>query len=303
MVYNGFDMTTDYLSFDYVYKLDLLDNDFGYDLPPISVCTESNVLFDKQKALNYFDRSEEYSRFESYITQMYDQLLKDINNQIETIENMPRVMFKYLVKDDVFENEQNIDEIIETYKKLIENKDFLILEKNIKLNQFFVSIEKTIIDEINFYEKSSLVFNANELFKCSTNKYLRNDTIVSINECFETKTISPKNFGICYTFYSSIKLNNLTNDNFFGIYINNTKLKKFTINSVNINDNNFYNMYSANNFILYYLSGNPNDYQYHDKFRFVKSEKIGFNIELKLDYIMIKYLSSPYMEDCNYQGE
>ena len=56
LFYNAIDMTFDYLSFNYSYKLIVDDdNKEGFDLPQISVCTENTILFDKNKVIQYFD--------------------------------------------------------------------------------------------------------------------------------------------------------------------------------------------------------------------------------------------------------
>ena len=61
MICNGFVLIFDYLNFDYELKLIISKIDSGIDFPPISVCTESNTLFNKRNILNYFDLFQEYS--------------------------------------------------------------------------------------------------------------------------------------------------------------------------------------------------------------------------------------------------
>ena len=317
LVYNGFDMTNDYLSFEYVYKLKVLDNDFRYDLPPISVCTESNVLFDKQKTLNYFQRSEEYSRFETNIKQTYEELKAEIDEKIETIENMTNIMgfimnrylireyeaknlagFKSIVEYYKSEEKKNLDIIekkIEYYDTLKDKKNKIKSDQNLLLNKYFEWKEKIIFYELNFYEQISLVIEGKELFG-SSNKYeeFLTDYYYDISN-----TIKVKDFGICY----KISVKNQKNKHSINIYIDNSKLRNFIINAINITDKRFVNLYSNNLFFLYYLTDDPNDIEFNDKYRAPMSDKIGFNIDMNVEIINIKYLSSPYMEKCIDHGK
>ena len=74
-------MTFDYLSYPYIYKLIVSDNNRGFDLPAISFCTERNVFFDKNKINEYFNSSEEYKR-------------NEIKNIIEILINFTRNALK-----------------------------------------------------------------------------------------------------------------------------------------------------------------------------------------------------------------
>ena len=60
LIKSGFDVIIDYLSFGFDYKLIVLDNsENGFDLPAISVCTESHVLFDKRKVVKHFNQTKQ----------------------------------------------------------------------------------------------------------------------------------------------------------------------------------------------------------------------------------------------------
>ena len=63
LVYNGIDMTIDYLDFNYSYKLMVKDNNDGYDLPAISVCTDSHVLFDRNKVIKRFKLEKQWAEY------------------------------------------------------------------------------------------------------------------------------------------------------------------------------------------------------------------------------------------------
>ena len=55
-------MTKQYLNYEYDYKYNVTHN-VGYYLPPISVCTQSNVFYDKNYINAYFDMSKQFEQF------------------------------------------------------------------------------------------------------------------------------------------------------------------------------------------------------------------------------------------------
>ena len=55
-------MTKQYLNYEYDYKYNVTHN-VGYYLPPISVCTQSNVFYDKHSINAYFDMSKQFEQF------------------------------------------------------------------------------------------------------------------------------------------------------------------------------------------------------------------------------------------------
>ena len=59
---SGFELTSDYLEYRFEYKLIVSDNNNGYDLPSISVCTETQVMFDTKKAIDLGMAFEKLSR-------------------------------------------------------------------------------------------------------------------------------------------------------------------------------------------------------------------------------------------------
>ena len=55
-------MTKQYLNYEYDYKYNVTHN-VGYYLPPISVCTQSNVFYDMNYINIYFDMSKQFEQF------------------------------------------------------------------------------------------------------------------------------------------------------------------------------------------------------------------------------------------------
>ena len=62
IIYHACVMTKQYLDYEYDYKYNVTHN-VGYYLPPISVCTQSNVFYDKHSINAYFDISKQFEQF------------------------------------------------------------------------------------------------------------------------------------------------------------------------------------------------------------------------------------------------
>ena len=72
-------MSVDYLGFKYRYNLFVDDNNKGFEWKPLSVCTESKVLFDEHKVNQYLNFSKIYSNYENGINnnEYYKRGLED----------------------------------------------------------------------------------------------------------------------------------------------------------------------------------------------------------------------------------
>ena len=114
LFYGGIEVTKEYFSYPYVYRLSVKPSE-RLDLPPITVCTERHVFFDKIKISQYFNISHEY---ESY---------KQIAEQ-----NSTKLTEKCLGE---FKNDQNLCKILSGYKNYLLNK-FYIKYKNILLTKY-----------------------------------------------------------------------------------------------------------------------------------------------------------------------
>ena len=188
LFYNAIYMTFHYLSFNYSYKLIVDDNKEGVDLPEISVCTENNILFAKSKVIQYFDVENVWKR-----------------NVIE--------VNKHYIHHQKFEWDKSNETCVEELKYLKwiygSSYDSWIWRMNFCLNKFFKEYKRIIFNEMSFFEMNSLTINANDLFECSANIYLRNTTIdkniTHLDNCFDRLKVrkrihANKDFGICYTF-------------------------------------------------------------------------------------------------------
>ena len=174
-------MTFDYLSYPYIYKLIVSDNNRGFDLPAISFCTERNVFFDKNKINEYFNSSEEYKRYEE-------------ENENNFKKRINKCFYSYMRRN---------------MSKHIHYCDRVQYEKNYNLSLFYRPYEEKIFGTLSFDEMKNLTISANELFNCSAKLHFRNESFVSnatiIENCFDRfevlQSIYGNEFGICYTFF------------------------------------------------------------------------------------------------------
>ena len=284
LVYNGFDLTSDYLLFDYVFKLEVLDTQTGYDFPGISVCTENNVLFDKNKVLGYFDLSEEYSQMKNNLWIKYTE---DFNTFKDRILNKGIQQKKY---------------------------HFLITEMNYKLSKLLIPYEKMIFVELYFYEMISLRVKAEELFDCSAKLHIRNQSIFSkvteIDSCIgiREKLYFNEEYGICYTLFTKTMSTSFMMNDYIEIRIKSSTLRHFMINGINFQDIyykdiKYFELYWQDNFLLYFMMNNLNFIQPVNKMNAFKTEDIGSKNILQLKRQGITFLSKPYMDQCNDEGK
>ena len=62
LFYSVIEVTKDYFSYPYIYRLIVKPSE-GLHLPPISICTERDVLFDKTRIIDYFNISQDYESY------------------------------------------------------------------------------------------------------------------------------------------------------------------------------------------------------------------------------------------------
>ena len=72
IIYHGSLLAKQYLNYEYDYKYNVRQN-IGYYLPPISICTKTNVLFDRNSIKVFFNFSKRFDSFNNYV---YHELLK-----------------------------------------------------------------------------------------------------------------------------------------------------------------------------------------------------------------------------------
>src|SRR5882724_3475279 len=63
LLYNALILFIDYLSFPYTFTLTYETNKVNPEIPVINICTESHVLFNYEKAIDFHDLNEEIIDF------------------------------------------------------------------------------------------------------------------------------------------------------------------------------------------------------------------------------------------------
>ena len=195
-------MSVDYLGFEYRYNLIVVDNNKGFEWKPMSVCTESKVMFDKHKVIQYFKLFEIYINYENGIYN-HEYYKRNYNSG---------------------------------YVALVENWKMKFKAK------FFVRFVNIIFDDINIVELSYLIVNEKELFECSAKFHYKSQSIeesndsnaIELENCFEyfevnTTVIADNTFGICYEFFENNSSIVLKEEDFIKIIIKFEKQKDFII--------------------------------------------------------------------------
>src|ERR1700744_2447475 len=80
LCYEGFEITEDFLHYPYVYTFGVEPSQ-GLDLPPITICTERDVFFDKTRIVRHFNLSREYESYKVWVKEdsnkLYNTCLSD----------------------------------------------------------------------------------------------------------------------------------------------------------------------------------------------------------------------------------
>ena len=262
-------MTIDFLKFRYNYNLNVIDIKNGFDFPSITLCTERNVFFTKEKVIKYFNLRINYN----FHVEKFDDIfnLKFINCNNDTL-NKRNYLDKYLPKEI--------------------GCRMIIREKFYHHNKFFVRYEKMIFDEFSFDEMQSLTITANKLFICSANIHFLNQSFRSIDNCsdyFDIKEIiySNNDFGICFTFFEknySIFMKEKDNlkitvnyDQASDLMAKGVLLKSFNIEN-HIRLTRDYQIYDIDYFRLYLLVNNGKPFRRIDA---IESNRVGYHANIK----------------------
>src|SRR6266568_3920061 len=64
LFYGCYEVTREYFTYPYGYRLSVESNTDGWRLPAITICTERGVYFDKQRILREFQAFDDYQRYE-----------------------------------------------------------------------------------------------------------------------------------------------------------------------------------------------------------------------------------------------
>ena len=265
-LYHCIVLSVDYLGFEYRYNLIVEDNSEGFQWKPMNVCTESKVLFDTHKVIQYFDLSGLYL----FRLNLYSKIY-------ETLNNLGRFAYS------------------ENFQRQLKSKFFDRFLTRILNDINFFEMNSLIVNENELFECSAkLHFNsqsiAMEIENCF--EYFRINTTVIANNTF----------GICYEFLQINSSIVLKQNDFIKIIIKFQKQKDFIIDFSHLtlilfrnSEHQFYQYFRWFYFI--------NDEQsIESKSSLITSTRIGLSAELKISKTSIEMLSVPYMTYCEQIG-
>ena len=283
LFYNAIDMTFDYLRFEFSYKLIVDDNKEGFDLPEISVCTENNVLFDKNKVIQYFGVENEWQKKRIQMKYLNEQ---NENNKVE--ENCIKEWEKHVGDPDL-------------------TKNLLEYRINFCSNKFFIKLKIFIFYEMSFYEMNSITVNANELFDCSAILHIKHTfidlNVTNIDYCFDRFPVLKsiyfnEHFGICYKFFSVNNHIFLKDKDHINITIKFEKQIDIMIVNRSIDFRSLY-MNSLRYFVWYVM---VSDRHSSNRETAIELNKVGFDARISFEMTSIQLLSTPYMTFCLNNG-
>ena len=276
LCYKAFDMTFDYLRFEFTFKLIVDDNKKGFDLPDISVCTENTILFSKNKVIQYFDVENDWQTYRREVKKLYEPNEKKVVKEI---------CIKGLQDYDV---------------KIINQGDSSKWRINFCSNKYFIQYKRMLFNEISFYEMNSMTFNANELFDCSPRIRFESN-VTYIDNCFDRFRVLKsiyvnEDFGICYTFFGLNR--QIFMRDHINIIINFEIQKDFMIVNRSI-DKFTIHMNSLRYFIWYVM---VSDRHSTNRETAIELNKVGFDARISFEMTSIELLSTPYMDYCVKNG-
>ena len=282
-------MTIDFLKFSYNYDLNVIDIKNGFDFPSISLCTESNVFFSKDKVIKYFNIRNEFEFYVRKIDEIYNQKFNICNN-----------------------NTLNTETFWEQYIPRKIGCRMFIREKFYHHNKFYQKFEKIIFDELSFEEMESLSITANQLFKCSANIHFVDQSFRSIDNCFDYFDIKQRiyannDFGICFSIFSqnySIFIKEKDNikitvnyDQASDLMANGVLMKSFELEN-HMRLKRDYQIHDIDYFTLLLLVNNGKPFRRIDA---IESNRVGYHANIKISKFIVEHIQ-PGLIQLNFAG-
>ena len=274
LFYSAVLMTEDYLSFPFKYKLIVSDNSNGFELPPIRICTEKQMFFDKNKIYKYFNLSEVYKDYERYISQkLRDHDYLEYNQTVEII-------------DKRFMRELFIERL-----------------KNYFMSQMYTYI-KPNISSLKFNEMSDLLIKSNQLFNISTECHSCGQNKVNEQNFDVLQSIYRNQFGMCFTFTQNNK-KYMKKDEHVNLNIAFEAQNNFAFDAI-FNPSPYKtigDVYSSAYFVLFYSIFDKNRQIFEKMGTNLKIRRTGMSARFRFSRTTVKMLSTPYTEKCENQGK
>ena len=287
LIYTSVLVTLDFFSYPYIFKLNVNNNINGSDLPPISFCTETNVLFDKNKFISFFNSSQEFRDFR----------VKEVENYEMNRKQNLRNLLQYGKRVDPDPNKWEVNWFWylyfpqypypkETFDKRIE---------------FF--------GNLSFDRMKDLMIRANDVIDCSAKLHSRYDSKeITIENCVQDFNVlesiyGNKDFGICFTFFHSNEKFYLKDDDYIEFQFRYSNGPDFTRNSF-FEFNSFnYKRFIDDNVVIYAIVNQNTKYFETIKENAIKLSRQGLEGELKFTTTKVNYITIPYMSECKHYGK
>ena len=149
--YNAIQLTFEYLSFEYIYKLIVSDYKQEFDFPNINFCTDTNVFFDKMKIINKINSS--------VIWNNEDEEEKFFRENIEIImneTNFTEIEQLTVSQDELFECNGKVHlKNGSDQAEMVNCLESLVIMKSIYGNQDFGICYKIVSKNRNIYLKDN----------------------------------------------------------------------------------------------------------------------------------------------------
>ena len=277
LIYSAVLLTFDYLSYPSIFKLNVINNINGFDLPPISFCTETHVLFDKNKIISFYNWRQEFQEF--------------------------RVEAEKRAEEEYEKHYQRLAQFFE--------RNFILRPINHYLKPFFDEKQKNILNDLSFDEMKGLMIRANEVINCSAKLHFRYDSNQTlIKNCSQSIQVlesiyGNQDFGICFTFFD-------WND---GYYLKDDDYIRFQLsyeNGPDLFSNPYFESEARKRFAgiyfddysVLYLSVHQKIKDFEpNKYNSIKISRQGLEGRLKMFKTSVGLLSAPYMEKCDNYGK
>ena len=279
LIYTSVLVTLDFFEYPYVFKLNVNNNINGFDLPPISFCTETNVLFDKNKIIEKYNESQEFQEFRAYDMERAEE---EHNDRVRKCARRDGLAWCW--------------------------PHFMPPERYLKTN---IDKNNKFVNELSFEEKKNLMIRANHMINCSAKLHSRIESKVFKTEnCVQDLQVlesiyGNQDFGICFTFFDSNERFLLNLEDFIEFKFRYANGPDFQVNSYfSLRMRDYIGLSLDEDINIYVLIHQKSKHFVANKQNSIKLSRQGLEGELKFVKTSINLLSTPYMDQCNeYNGE
>jgi len=265
LLYQGIDLTIDYLEFPSTVKLEELNDIKYFKLPAVKVCIEMPYILDRNKVLSYFNLTEDFDIFSNNLTNKR-------KHQMDFCYNKK----KSQIIDCLFK----LDDQLSKDKFLFDLKIFSERFREIKQNYLKFTIKA-----------SDYIFCSAEV----SNQTISNKYIISNCEKYAEVIETYNDLGVCFIYFSDRK--SLINNSFT---LKEKDFIEFETTGKTLNNIMFNNRSTGVGFPIFLSIHDSNTFTFPRRKDFIDTQYKGFRQKIKYLRTTVKYLSWPYKSDCNH---